>query len=140
MRSALVLIDLLAQARATLYPLVSKSAHFHRVLGRRGGKWTASSVRDILTNPLFGGRVVWGRKASTDKTTSSGKKVGVRVRRDESEWIVVEAPDLRIVDEAVFQRVQERLGRQRQAFVRRPDGAIAGRLETSTTWVSNRRP
>jgi hypothetical protein len=32
------LIDLLAQARATLYPLVSKSAHFHRVLGRRNGR------------------------------------------------------------------------------------------------------
>ncbi len=72
----------------------------------RGAKWNASTINGnkgrtygILTNPLYGGKLVWNRvRMVRDPDT------GRRVSRPnpESEWKVADVPHLAIVPEDVF--------------------------------------
>ena len=76
----------------------------------RGGQWNASTINGnrarrngILHNELYTGLVVWNRQ-SFRIDPETGKRVGrINPRED---WIVVEVPDLRIVDAETWDRVQ----------------------------------
>ncbi len=70
----------------------------------RARGWAPSAIRAMLHNPLYRGEIVWNR---TQKTVRRGTK-GSR-RRDESEWLRRPALDLAIIDEALWQAVDERL-------------------------------
>jgi DNA invertase Pin-like site-specific DNA recombinase len=75
--------------------------------GRPAG-WASSSVREVLRRPLYAGRRVWGR---TKKRNQWGQ---VEQRpRPEAEWLTVPDDSVRIVDEALWLRVQQRLEMQR---------------------------
>jgi hypothetical protein len=83
----------------------------------RGGKWLQSAIYGdpdvgygILNNPLYSGRFVWNRRECR-KNPDTGKRV--HVRRDESEWITTEMPDLRIVSEQLWAKVKARQERLR---------------------------
>ena len=60
--------------------------------------WAPSSVRAVLYRELHRGEIVWNR---TKKRDSWGVKC--QRSRPESEWLRVPAPDLRIVDEELWQ-------------------------------------
>lgn len=86
----------------------------------RGGKWLQSAIYGdpdvgygILNNPLYSGRFVWNRRECR-KNPDTGKRV--HVRRDESEWITTEMPDLRIVSEQLWAKVKARQERQRSGL------------------------
>jgi site-specific DNA recombinase len=66
--------------------------------------WSPAAVREILRRPLYAGRVTWGRARKTDR----GGRTRVRVARPQSEWITVEVPTLRLIDEPTWQAVQAR--------------------------------
>lgn len=76
----------------------------------RGGEWNASTINGnrgrksgILHNELYIGFLVWNRQRwSKDPDT------GTRVSRlnPTSEWLVVEVPHLRIIDDATWAKVQ----------------------------------
>ena len=66
--------------------------------------WSPAAVREILARPLYTGLVVWNRRKKTDR----GGRTKVRLARPPSEWVTVEVPALRIVDEATWQAVQAR--------------------------------
>lgn len=68
---------------------------------KRGCKWCANSVVRILQNPLYAGTVINGRFEITDFLT------GTRVEKDESDWVIVEKPELAIIDKEVFTRTQQ---------------------------------
>lgn len=75
--------------------------------GKRGtGSWAPSAIRAIVTRPLYSGRVVWGR---AHKTYKRGTKV--RTGDHEHELVVNEVPELRIIDEATWSAVQDRIRR-----------------------------
>jgi site-specific DNA recombinase len=91
----------------------------------RGGKWNASTIngntargQGLLLNERFVGRVVWNKRRSV-----KDPKTGRRVTRTnlESEWIVQHVPELRILDDKLF------------------DAARARRLDAGTP-ASRRRP
>jgi site-specific DNA recombinase len=78
----------------------------------RGEKWNASTINGsgsrgygILRNPIYDGRMIWNRVRMV-KDPSTGRRVS-RVN-DASEHETMEAPHLRIVDDWLFQKVQER--------------------------------
>lgn len=72
---------------------------------------SASSVARMLANEKYVGIWAWNRtRRSRDRATG---KVTV-TERPRGEWIVAERPDLRIVSEAIWQRVQRRLRRGRK--------------------------
>lgn len=82
----------------------------------RGGTWCASAIYGdmkrgigILANQIYRGRMIWNR-SHWPKDLDGRRR---RVERPESEWIITEHPELRIVDEALWQRVQARFAEVR---------------------------
>jgi DNA invertase Pin-like site-specific DNA recombinase len=59
---------------------------------KRGCPWSQNAVRRILTNELYTGKIINGKQEVTDFLT------GTRAEKDETEWLVTERPDLRIVE------------------------------------------
>ncbi|MGK2911674.1 MAG: recombinase family protein, partial [Sphingobium sp.] len=86
--------------------------------GPRGGQWNASTIRGnpkaltgILNNPLYVGRLVWGRRQWRRNPDSEMRERRYRLR-DRSEWIEVALPDLRIIDEELWDAVRAEMERR----------------------------
>lgn len=72
---------------------------------RKGsGSWAPSGVNAMLLNERYRGVLVWGKHRNTDK----GGKTRQRVPQDERGWVSVDSPDLRIVDDALWNLAQSR--------------------------------
>lgn len=66
-------------------------------------RWAVSTVRSILTNPVYTGKLIQGRRGTPNY------KVKVMRERKPDEWIVVDNNHEPIVDEMMFQTVQKLL-------------------------------
>jgi len=82
--------------------------------GPSGRLWTDSTIRGhakrgtgLINNELYIGRLVWNRQRYI-KNPETGKRVS-RINPPE-EWIVTEVPELRIVDDDLWQAVKRRQG------------------------------
>src|SRR5499433_751482 len=84
---------------------IAKRLNADGVPAARGGtgSWAPTAVREILRRPLYSGRVIWNR---SQKITRRGTKA--QRQRPEAEWLQHEAPELRIVSEALWQAVEQR--------------------------------
>jgi DNA invertase Pin-like site-specific DNA recombinase len=67
----------------------------------RPAAWVASSVRAVLLRPLYRGEIVWNQ---TKKRDSWGQKR--QADRTKSEWLRIEAPDLRILPDELWHAAQ----------------------------------
>lgn len=76
-----------------------------------GNTWTRASVRAILTNPIYTGRLLWGRTA-TVSTIENGKR---KKKQVESQPTIVENAYPAIVSDEVFNRVQNMFEQSRHA-------------------------
>ncbi len=106
------------------------------IAGPRGGSWSASTINGnrtrgtgILNNELYIGRLVWNRLAYV-KDPESGRRRS-RKRIDE-EQVVAEVPDLRIVDQELWEVV-----RTRQSKLERPGERS---IEAKRPFWSQQRP
>lgn len=70
---------------------------------RNGGVWSLPTVRDILKNEVYIGKIVWNR-AKTIKTTVNGKVVTSRPRQ--SNYDVFDGLHPAIIDEETFNKAQ----------------------------------
>ena len=77
---------------------------------KRNCKWSQNAVCRILTNELYTGKIINGKQEVTDFLT------GQRADRDETEWIVVQRPDLQIVELETYETAQKILQSRNQAF------------------------
>ena len=92
---------------------IAKALNTEWVPGPDGGAWQGTTLRGhhqrgtgVLRNRLYIGELVWNRmRFIKDPTTAK------RVSRPnpESEWVVEQVPDLRIVDQELWDRVNNRL-------------------------------
>jgi site-specific DNA recombinase len=99
-----------------------------------GAGWDLSAVRVILGNELYRGRSIWNR---SQWVRTPGTRRRRRVARPESEWVVLNRPDLRIVDEALWQRVEMRRAHVRALYVT-PAQFGKTRVEYGTYLLSGR--
>jgi len=85
----------------------SAGAAWKRQTRRKDGRWLVSALHAILHNETYRGRVVYGRRQFVKNPTT-----GTRVARDAppSEWIVNDMPELAIVEQELWDRVQVRFG------------------------------
>ncbi len=120
---------------------IAQALNAERIPPPRGSRgWTASTIygwaerhSGILRNDLYGGRLVWN-KTRMIKDPDTGKRVPRA--NPVSEWRIQDVPDLRIVDPATWQLVEERIvPRQRSAAergaMRRPTRPLSGLLRCS---------
>ena len=91
---------------------IAKALNSEGVRGPRGTLWSPSTIHGnpvlgigILHNELYVGRLVWNRQRFL-KDPDTGKRVARR--NPPSEWITKDVPELRIVDDEVWQAVQTR--------------------------------
>ena len=87
----------------------------------RGEEWNASTIRGdpkklvgILNNPLYEGRLVWGRRQWRKNPDSERRERRYRLR-DRSEWLEVAVPDLRIVNEQEWSAVREEMTKRQRS-------------------------
>jgi site-specific DNA recombinase len=90
--------------------------------GRVSRSWCVSSVRHILLNQKYAGQILWNTRRKV-RTPGTGKSV-FRAR-PESEWVRLDAPQLRIIDHELFARVAARFGTVRRVFSRDGNGGLA---------------
>lgn len=99
----------------------------------RGGTWAGSALlgaagghSGILSNELYVGRYVWNRSRWV-RDPDTGKRK--RLVRPKDEWVIVDLPHLRIVDDELWKQVQARQREQRKGSktIRR---ALHGRART----------
>lgn len=111
---AVVVRRILAEFDAGLSPrAISRRLNAEGIPGPWGKRWRDTTIRGhatrgtgILRNELYVGRLVWNKQTYL-RDPQTGKRVA-RVR-DEKERIVVEVPELRIVDQALWESVQGKL-------------------------------
>ena len=77
---------------------------------KRNCQWSQNGVCRILTNELYTGKIINGKQEVTDFLT------GQRADKDETEWMVVERPDLRIIEPEVFEQAQQIMQSRGKAF------------------------
>jgi site-specific DNA recombinase len=89
--------------------VVNPSGQDRRDTTKRTEQWSSSGIRAILYRDLYRGRVVYGQTRNV--RPRGGKRRKVAGDRP----VVVERPELRIVDEALWQRAHERRPTTRHA-------------------------
>lgn len=77
---------------------------------KRNCKWSQNATCRILTNEIYTGKIINGKQEVTDFLT------GQRREKDETEWLVTEKPELRIIDDETFEKAQEILHSRHGAF------------------------
>jgi len=93
--------------------------------GPRGRRWLAGAVRTLLKNEKFRGLSIWG-KQTVDRRPGTRQRVMKDVPRDQ--WHVQERPELRIVSDALWTRVQARISDVRTAYGLKPgESLVKGR-------------
>jgi site-specific DNA recombinase len=68
------------------------------------GHWAASTVRAMLRNPVYTGRLVWNRLDFTEAKHAGG---GAR-RRAREEWVIAEEAHLPLVSDEIYESAQAR--------------------------------
>ncbi|MBP6894296.1 MAG: recombinase family protein [Pseudacidovorax sp.] len=117
-------------AGATLRSIVYK-LNERGVPSPRGNGWAASALvgnpkmgDGLLNNEIYIGRVVWNRRQWL-KDPETGKRLAVA--RPPSEWMVREAPELRILDQALWDSTRP-LALKRAPGRGRPHATLFGGL------------
>ena len=77
---------------------------------KRNCKWSQNAICRILTNEIYIGKIINGKEEVSDFLT------GQRREKDETEWMVVEHPELRIIEDEIFESAQEILRGRHDAF------------------------
>ncbi len=111
---------------------LAKRLNQERVPGPGGRPWGDTTIRGqvergtgIINNALYAGRLEWNRCSYT-KNPQTGKRVARPNPRDN--WETAELPELRIIDEPLWQRVKERQGVVRIEMGRDADGNALNRV------------
>ena len=77
---------------------------------KRGNNWSQNSVCRILTNEIYTGKIINGKEEIAAFLT------GQRKEKDESEWLVTIRPELRIIEDEVFDKAQDILKGRHDSF------------------------
>lgn len=80
---------------------------------KKGAMWQAKTVRRILQNPIYTGRLTNNKSVTEDFL--SGKRRAL----PEEEWFVHERPMLRLISDADFYSVQKKIAGRREMYDRK---------------------
>jgi DNA invertase Pin-like site-specific DNA recombinase len=85
-----------------------------RMSSPKGKRWTTGTIRSIIENPIYTGRIVYGRRASGKFHRIEGRRAVERddlefekfVRCGKDDWIEAENAHPAIIDDATFEKAQ----------------------------------
>lgn len=77
---------------------------------RKSELWSSASIRDMLRNPVYIGKIRWNWRKNVKKY-EDGELVTSRPHAKTEDWILVEGKHEAIISEEVFDAAQERFGK-----------------------------
>ena len=97
------------------YRAIAQTLNREGILSPKGKRWTTGTIRSIIENPIYTGRMVYNRRASGkfhqiqngQAVKRSDLEFEKFVRCSKDDWIIVENAHPRIIDDATFMRAQE---------------------------------
>jgi site-specific DNA recombinase len=92
----------------------SPGADWNRTQKTTDRKWRVSALHALLQNDLYSGRVIWNRSRWIRSAADS--RTRRYVENPQSEWIVHDEPNLRIVNQELFDKVQRRFAERAKLF------------------------
>jgi site-specific DNA recombinase len=103
---------------------IAKALNEDRIPPPHGGNlgWCPTALRDILQRDLYRGVVLWNRTQAIQRGGTRKKR-----KRPESEWLRLDAPELRIISQMLWEQVEERRVRNHRAYLRGEDGRLLSR-------------
>ncbi|MFT3972166.1 MAG: recombinase family protein [Amaricoccus sp.] len=112
---------------------IAKTLNMEGVPGPRGGTWKGNTILGdralgvgIVNNRIYVGEIVWNR-STWRKNPTTGRRQPFPL--PEAQWVVTAAPQLRIVDEALWTAVRQRQGAVvKRGGVKRPTRPLSGLL------------
>ena len=84
----------------------SPGASWRRESRTASGLWHVAALHAILHNEKYTGRMVWGQSRWVRGVRDSKERRRIEV--PESEWVRFERPELRLIDDATWERVRMR--------------------------------
>ncbi|MDN3713506.1 recombinase family protein [Paracoccus cavernae] len=94
--------------------MIAEQLNLESVAGPQGGHWGTSTIHGnsergtgILNNELYIGRQIWNRLKYV-KDPGTGKRIS-RLN-PETDWVITDVPELRILDDALWQAARRRQG------------------------------
>lgn len=88
--------------------IIANKLNKMKVPTRKGGDWTTSTIRGILSNPVYIGKIRWNSRPHIKKVVD-GEIIVERPRADEEDWILVDGLHDPIIDENIFNMAQKYL-------------------------------
>ncbi|MBR5222926.1 MAG: recombinase family protein [Clostridia bacterium] len=80
---------------------ISNILNEQKIKTKRNCKWSQNAICRILTNELYVGKIINGKEEVVDFLT------GRRAECDENKWMVVEKPELKIIESELFEAARE---------------------------------
>ena len=77
---------------------------------KRNCSWSQNAISRILSNEIYTGKVINGKQEVKDFLT------GTREEKNKCDWIVIERPELKIIESEQFEKAQEILHNRYAAF------------------------
>jgi DNA invertase Pin-like site-specific DNA recombinase len=96
--------------------------------GKKYATWCPSGIREMLRRELYAGRIVWNQSRFV-KVPGTNRRV--RRERPQSEWRIVERPELRIIPIDLWEKVQERVKAVGEMFGNNGKAGLLARSATS---------
>ena len=86
--------------------LITRRLNQLKIPASNGGLWVVASVRNILINPAYIGKIRWNWKPAIKKMTNGQVQI-TRSRSKPEDWIIVDGLHEGIIDEDVFNMAGE---------------------------------
>lgn len=77
---------------------------------KRGCMWSQNAITRIIRNEIYIGLIVNGKEATKEIYNNK------RIKKEQSDWIVVENPELKIIDKKIYDKAQKILHGRYDAF------------------------
>ena len=87
--------------------MIANKLNGMKVPTRKGGDWTTSTIRGILSNPVYIGKIRWNSRP-TVKNVVDGEIVKTRPRAKEEDLILVDGLHEAIIDVDIYAAAQQK--------------------------------
>ncbi|WIF96215.1 recombinase family protein [Caminicella sporogenes] len=88
--------------------IIARKLNEMKIPTRKGGDWTTSTIRGILSNPVYIGKIRWNSRPQI-KQVVNGEIIKKRPRANKKDWILVDGLHEAIIDDDTFNLAQKYL-------------------------------
>ncbi len=88
--------------------IIARKLNEMKIPARKGGDWTTSTIRDILLNPTYIGKIRWNWRPHV-KSVLDGEVITKRPRASKEDWIYVNGLHKPLISQETFQLAQKYL-------------------------------